>query len=83
MFGHFWAIPIPQSRTVDHKVKKPHHQVSYVWPAWSTTAWNINMAAIYESVKNRSKFHEKMVVFCRYLAMNGKFWVQMKFSTHI
>ena len=36
-----------------------------------------------KNVKNRSKFHEKMAVFCHYLAMNGKVWVQKKFSTHI
>ena len=36
-----------------------------------------------KNVKNRSKFHEKMAVFCHYLAMNGKVWVQKKFATHI
>ena len=36
-----------------------------------------------KNVKNRSKFHEKMAVFCHYFAMNGKLWVRKKFSTHI
>ena len=77
----------PQSWTVDSKVKKKvHHQVSYVWPACRTPkhpVWDINMAAIYEHVKNRSKFREKWPFFCHYLVMNGKLWVPKKFSTHI
>ena len=36
-----------------------------------------------KNVKNRSKFHEKMAVFCHFFAMNGKVWVRNKFSTHI
>ena len=28
-------------------------------------------------------FHEKIAVFCHYLAMNSKLWVRKKFSTHI
>ena len=36
-----------------------------------------------KNVKDRSKFHEEMVVFYHYLAMNDKLWVQNKFPTHI
>ena len=36
-----------------------------------------------KNVKNRSKFHEKIAVFCHHLAMNGKLWVRNKFSTRI
>ena len=57
-----------------------------MWPACRTPkhpVWDINMAAIYEHVKNRSKFREKWPFFCHYLVMNGKLWVRNKFSTHI
>ena len=59
-FGH------PKSWTVDTKVKKVHHQVSYVWPDCRTTKpfgtkiWPQSM----KNIKNRQTFHEKMAIFC-------------------
>ena len=56
--------------------KKVHHQVSYMWPACGTPKppfWNINMAPIYENVKNRSKFHEKMPKWFSW-TKKGKTW---------
>ena len=36
-----------------------------------------------KNAKNMSKLHEKMAVFCHFLAMNGKLWIRKKFSTYI
>ena len=88
IFGPKWTIfgPSPVMNGRPQSKKKAHHHVSYVWPACGTpisTFWYINMVAIYGNAKNRSKLHEKMAVFCHFLAMNGKLWAQKKFSTHI
>ena len=32
-----------------------------------------------KNVKNRSKFHEKMAVFCHFFAINGKLWVNLAY----
>merc|ERR1712155_15056 len=68
LFGPKWTIfrPSPVMNGRPESEKKAHHHVSYVWAACGTPSlalWNINMAAIYENVKNRSKFHEKMAFF--------------------
>ena len=64
---HFFylACSRPESWTVDPKVKKAHHQVSYVWPARRTpkhSVWDINMATFYEKCQNRSNSIQKIAV---------------------
>ena len=52
-------------------------------PKWTKQGFGAKYQFLFVNVKNRSKFHEKMAIFCHFLAMNGKLWAQKKFSTHI
>ena len=63
-------------------LEKVHHEVS--WPTRkppNVPVWNINVVTLYVNVENGSKFHEQMTISRNFLAMNGKLWVQKKFSS--
>ena len=79
----FWYTH--KQKTTTKVKKKAHNQVSYVCLLVEPQSFLFGTWILPQSmnnVKNTSKFHEKMAVFCHYLAMNGKLWVQKKFSTY-
>ena len=97
-FGPLWNVDLPclpcpfwnnSERPVDalalilEKGESLTHSLTYNLKSRDASASKKIWLQSIKNVKNRSKFHDKMAVFCHYLAMNGKLWIQKKFSTHI